>query len=166
MVNYFRVLGVGPKSTRAHIKAAYRKLALEHHPDTHFQSAEDTQEATIRFRLIAEAYKTLYDPGLRSEYTLALLMYAHEADCVLCNACGAINRLTRRLPDGKDYVCGVCREVITLSDEERERHRQPLERPKARPVVERLKVEARSVAGEMAMAALKAAARRYARKLS
>lgn len=165
MLNYFKVLGVGPRATRAQIKAAYRRLALEHHPDTNSQSAEDAREATERFRKIADAYKTLSDSTLRAEYIQALQFYCEEVNCHLCDGCGTLNRLTRRLPQGKAFVCGVCGDALPISEAERERHKAQPEPPKGRHIVESIKIEARSVLGEMATAALKAAARRYARKL-
>lgn len=165
MLNFFKVLGVGPRATRAQIKAAYRRLALEHHPDTNSQSAEHARDATDRFRKIADAYKTLSDPTLRAEYILELRLYCEEVNCHLCEGCGTLNRLTRRLPQGKEFVCGVCGETLPVSEAERERHRPQPEQQKGRQIVESIKLEARSVLGEMATAALKAAARRYARKL-
>ena len=162
MINFYRVLEVGPAATGMQIKAAYRRQARKHHPDINSAPAED---ATARFRLIAEAYQTLSDSQLRAEYTLQLLEHVRQQRGFLCYACGSINRISRRLPDAKDAVCGVCREVIPLSQEERQRINERAEKPKVNRVVERIKVEARSVAGEMAIAALQAAAKHVARKL-
>lgn len=44
------------------IKKAYRKLALEWHPDKHNQDPEKKQEADKKFRDINEAYQVLSDP--------------------------------------------------------------------------------------------------------
>ena len=46
----------------AEVKAAYRNLALEHHPDKaqgRGASAKEIEEAAERFKLISEAYETL-----------------------------------------------------------------------------------------------------------
>ena len=59
-------------ATDAQIKAAYRKTALEHHPDKHTAAADgDTaqiQAAEERFKAIQEAYETLSDPSKRKEF--------------------------------------------------------------------------------------------------
>lgn len=54
MEEYYQILGVSPGSNNADIKKAYRKLALQYHPD-HNQS----EEARERFLKITEAYEVL-----------------------------------------------------------------------------------------------------------
>lgn len=63
---YYRVLGVTPGVTDAELKSAYRRLAMQHHPDRnpHDRSAED------RFKEISEAYQCLSDPERRRLYDL------------------------------------------------------------------------------------------------
>jgi molecular chaperone DnaJ len=58
--NFYNVLGVDEKATQAEIKKAYRKLAVEHHPDK--GGSED------RFKEISEAYDTLGDETKRAQY--------------------------------------------------------------------------------------------------
>jgi DnaJ family protein A protein 2 len=58
-------LGVKPKATQKEIKVAYRKLALDHHPD-HGGDPET-------FRLISEAYEVLSDEERRRFYDLERL---------------------------------------------------------------------------------------------
>ena len=53
------ILGVGPNATPDEIKAAFRRLVLEAHPDKHPGDAE----AEARFRCILEAYQTLSTGG-------------------------------------------------------------------------------------------------------
>lgn len=62
--NFYAVLGVDKKATPDEIKKAYRKLALEFHPDKNpgDKNAED------RFKEVAEAYETLSDPSKKSKY--------------------------------------------------------------------------------------------------
>jgi DnaJ family protein A protein 2 len=60
MKNYYRILEIDNRSTPEEIKTAYRKLAMEHHPD----KGGDPDF----FRDIQEAYDTLCDTGLREEY--------------------------------------------------------------------------------------------------
>ena len=52
--DYYKHLGLSRSATEAEIKAAYRKLAIEHHPDK--------QGDPIQFHAINEAYGILGDP--------------------------------------------------------------------------------------------------------
>lgn len=58
------VLGVSRGASSEEIKAAYRRLALQYHPD---RNAGD-KRAEERFKEISEAYATLRDPELRARY--------------------------------------------------------------------------------------------------
>jgi DnaJ-class molecular chaperone len=60
--DHYTVLGLTPKSGVAEIRRAYRLLALRHHPD------RAGPDATATFQRIAEAYRVLSDPDLRSTY--------------------------------------------------------------------------------------------------
>ena len=62
--DYYDLLGVQRGADDAAIKAAYRRLAKEHHPDRHNGCAE--QEA--RFKAINEAYDVLKDRQKRAAY--------------------------------------------------------------------------------------------------
>lgn len=59
--DYYDILGVNKSASADEIKRAYRKLAMEHHPDRH--GGDDS-----KFKEINEAYETLKDPGKRSAY--------------------------------------------------------------------------------------------------
>src|SRR5438105_790614 len=61
--NYYDILGVSKEASEAEIKAAYRKLALEHHPDR-----GGGQTAETKFKKINEAYQVLSDPNRRAQY--------------------------------------------------------------------------------------------------
>lgn len=61
---YYDLLGVAPTATDLEIKKAYRKKAIQHHPD---KNPNDPTAAT-RFQEIGEAYQVLQDPDLRSNY--------------------------------------------------------------------------------------------------
>ncbi len=63
MKNYYAILGVSTSAHAADIKRAYRRLALQYHPDKN-----PRPEAERFFKEINEAYETLGDPQLRYEY--------------------------------------------------------------------------------------------------
>jgi molecular chaperone DnaJ len=62
--DYYEVLGVERTADAEAIKKAYRKLALENHPDRNPGDAE----AERRFKEAAEAYAVLGDDGKRQRY--------------------------------------------------------------------------------------------------
>tara|TARA_Y100001935_G_C17205114_1_gene457129 strand:- start:109 stop:912 length:804 start_codon:yes stop_codon:yes gene_type:complete len=59
-MDYYNTLGVNRTATDSEIKAAYRKLAMQYHPD----KGGDAN----RFARINEAYEVLKDPQRRSQY--------------------------------------------------------------------------------------------------
>ena len=61
--DYYEVLGVQKGSTKDQIKDAYRKLALQFHPDRN-----KSPEAEARFKEISEAYAVLSDDEKRRQY--------------------------------------------------------------------------------------------------
>lgn len=62
--DYYTMLGVAPETSFEDIKKAYRKLALETHPDRN----PNDPRAEERFKKINEAYGVLGDPQKRSQY--------------------------------------------------------------------------------------------------
>ncbi len=64
MADYYEILGVRRDADAEEIKRAYRKLALEHHPDRN-QGSKDAEE---RFKEITRAYEVLRDPEKRAMY--------------------------------------------------------------------------------------------------
>jgi molecular chaperone DnaJ len=64
MKNYYSILGVNKNSSVDEIKKAFRKLALENHPDKN----PGDKIAEERFKDIAEAYDVLSDPEKKSKY--------------------------------------------------------------------------------------------------
>ena len=63
--DYYRILGVTERTSGEEIKRAYRKLALECHPD---RNPEDKVAAEERFKEISEAYGVLIDGEKRRQY--------------------------------------------------------------------------------------------------
>lgn len=60
---YYDTLGVERTATKDELKKAYRKLALEWHPDKNHYRLE---EATARFKEIARVYEVLSDDQERA----------------------------------------------------------------------------------------------------
>jgi len=61
--DYYEVLGVQRGATKEQVKDAYRKLALQFHPDRN-----KAPEAEARFKEISEAYAVLSDEEKRRQY--------------------------------------------------------------------------------------------------
>jgi molecular chaperone DnaJ len=64
MSDYYAILGVPRDANEAALKKAYRKLAMQYHPDRN--GGDKTAEA--RFKEITEAYEVLRDPEKRRIY--------------------------------------------------------------------------------------------------
>lgn len=62
--DYYEVLGVGKQAGDQEIKSAYRKLALQHHPDRN----PDDPNAEDKFKEASEAYSVLCDAQKRAAY--------------------------------------------------------------------------------------------------
>src|ERR1044071_2436605 len=62
--DYYEVLGVARSATPEEIKKAYRKLAVQFHPDKH----KGGKEMEEKFKEISEAYEVLRDPDKRAAY--------------------------------------------------------------------------------------------------
>lgn len=57
---YYTVLGVSTNATDAEVKKAYRKLAMECHPDHYPNSSEEVRRrASDRFREVNKAYEAV-----------------------------------------------------------------------------------------------------------
>lgn len=61
--DYYDILGVGKNATAAEIKSAYRKLALQYHPDRN-----KTKEAEQKFKEVTKAYEVLSNEEKRKTY--------------------------------------------------------------------------------------------------
>ncbi len=66
--DYYKILGVPRNATQEEIKKAYRKLAMEYHPDRH--PPEKRKWAEEKFKEISEAYEVLSDPEKRRQYDM------------------------------------------------------------------------------------------------
>lgn len=64
---YYKALGLEPGATTPEVQAAFRGLALQHHPDR-YKGADEKARATKKFQGITEAYQVLRDPKKRRQY--------------------------------------------------------------------------------------------------
>jgi len=64
MTDYYKILGVSKNASQEEIKKAYRKLALQYHPDKN----KGNKSAEEKFKKINEAYAVLSDKEKRQQY--------------------------------------------------------------------------------------------------
>jgi molecular chaperone DnaJ len=69
--DYYEILGIGKNASADEIKKAYRKLAMQFHPDRN----PNNKEAESKFKEATEAYEVLKDDQKRSAYN----QYGHDA---------------------------------------------------------------------------------------
>jgi molecular chaperone DnaJ len=69
--DYYEVLGVERTATEVELKASFRKLAMQHHPDRN----PGDKQAEIRFKELNEAYQILSDGQKRAAYD----RFGHQA---------------------------------------------------------------------------------------
>ena len=62
--DYYKILGVARGASADEIKGAYRKLAMQYHPDRN----PGDKQAEERFKEMNEAYQVLSDPQKRARY--------------------------------------------------------------------------------------------------
>ena len=66
MANYYDILGVSKSSSQSEIKKAFRKKAMEYHPDRN----QDNPKAEEKFKEINEAYAVLSDEQKKQQYDM------------------------------------------------------------------------------------------------
>ncbi len=69
--DYYEILGINKGASVSEIKKAYRKKALQYHPDKN----PDDKAAEEKFKQAAEAYEVLSDPDKKSRYD----QFGHQA---------------------------------------------------------------------------------------
>ncbi|MCB2380181.1 DnaJ domain-containing protein [Hymenobacter sp. BT635] len=76
--NHYQLLGVAATATTQEIKLAYKRLAIQFHPDKHGGSTQFEEQ----FKAISAAYRVLSDPARRASYDhqlRAAVLRAEEA---------------------------------------------------------------------------------------
>lgn len=69
--DYYEVLGLARTATADDIRKAYRRLAMQYHPD---KNPDNKEEAEVRFKEISESYEVLSDENKRARYD----QYGHQ----------------------------------------------------------------------------------------
>lgn len=73
--DFYDILGLKEDAGHKQVRDAYRKLALQHHPDRN----QNNPEAAERMKAINEAYAVLSDPEKRREYDALKKTYGSAA---------------------------------------------------------------------------------------
>jgi len=71
--DYYKILGIDRDASEAEIKSAFRKLALQYHPDRN----QGNTKAEEKFKEINEAHEVLSDPQKRARYDQLGESYTH-----------------------------------------------------------------------------------------
>ena len=100
---YYAVLGIAPTATSSEIKAAYRRRAMDLHPDRNTSSTANSE-----FQLLSEAYAMLGDPEARAAYDTSSLESNSERtdrngpgafetppEPISCSCCGRVTAQPR-----------------------------------------------------------------------
>ncbi|KAK4272385.1 hypothetical protein QN277_020951 [Acacia crassicarpa] len=70
-MDHYNVLGLQRDAPKEEIKAAFKKLAFQFHPDKHSQSPKAVRDnATLKFKQVSEAYEILMDDRKRADYNI------------------------------------------------------------------------------------------------
>ncbi|MQM07693.1 hypothetical protein Taro_040535 [Colocasia esculenta] len=70
-MDHYQTLGLSGNATKEEIKEAFRRCALEFHPDRHCRSTQEVRDrALLRFKQASAAYEVLSDDRNRADYDL------------------------------------------------------------------------------------------------
>lgn len=158
--SFYELLAVAPDATPTQISAAYRRKALEHHPDKN----PDRPDAAARFHELKRAQLALLDPAARHAYDNVLrlrqarLQREHECDTKrrsMRDDLLAREREYKRQKDAQD-------EAEARLQQEIERVRQEAaKRERASAVTESLRIRVKARSGRIVREELEGAVQRY-----
>jgi DnaJ-class molecular chaperone len=80
--DYYGVLGVNGNASTEDIKRAFRRLALQYHPD---RNQENIREAEAKFKEINEAYEVLSDEEKRWRYDSLMRLSGYRSGMMALN---------------------------------------------------------------------------------
>jgi molecular chaperone DnaJ len=75
-LTHYDTLGIERDATEQEIRAAFRRLALQHHPDRY--SGNKRAAAEERFQTITEAFNVLCKPSSREKYDVEISKGTHD----------------------------------------------------------------------------------------
>lgn len=79
IINYYKILELAPEASEAEIKAQYKSLAQQYHPDKFQKAGEEIRVLSAKkMSLIAEAYAILSKPETKSLYDLQLQKFQKD----------------------------------------------------------------------------------------
>ncbi|XP_010681957.2 uncharacterized protein LOC104896868 isoform X1 [Beta vulgaris subsp. vulgaris] len=97
--SYYTVLGVSKASSIEEIRRAFRKLAMQWHPDKWVNNPAMLGEAKKKFQKIHEAYSVLSDPSKRTMYDAGLYDLIDEVDEGFCDFMQDLSSLMSQVRD-------------------------------------------------------------------
>jgi molecular chaperone DnaJ len=101
MQDYYEILGVSKNSSIEDIKKAYRKLALQYHPDRN----KDNKVAEAKFKEITKAYEILSDVMKKDDYDSRVAFTGiKKGYSVTYNRNVGVSGTIRIIFDGKNFT--------------------------------------------------------------
>ncbi|XP_058752147.1 chaperone protein dnaJ 20, chloroplastic-like [Vicia villosa] len=103
--NLYKILSLSPKTaTTDEIKRAYRRMALQYHPDVCYDGLKKV-ESTRMFVKLNEAYKILLNPKLKEEYDSKLLGLGDMRRSKWMEQVVELNRRSHQRKGGESWGC-------------------------------------------------------------